>query len=115
MFKAKVNDKQFDIVLDGDNIVIDGKQIALDSVKTGPRSFHILHEKKGFEVEVVSQNAETRTVTLRVNGNLYTVELKDRFDLLLEKMGMNNQSSTKLNTVRAPMPGLILDLKIKAG
>jgi biotin carboxyl carrier protein len=115
MFKAKVNDKLLDIVLDGDDIVVDGKKLALDSVQVGPRSFHILHNNKGFQVEIIRQDAETKTVTLRVNSRVYTVELKDRFDVLLEKMGMNTPASGKLNTVRAPMPGLILDLKIKSG
>jgi biotin carboxyl carrier protein len=115
MFKAKVNDKLFDIVVDGDEIVVDGKKLSLDSVQVGPRAFHILHNNKGFQAEIIRHDAETKTVTLRVNSRIYSVELKDNFDVLLEKMGMNSQASGKLNTVRAPMPGLILDLKIKAG
>ena len=115
MFKAKINDKLLDIILDGDDVVVDGKKLPLDSVQVGQRSFHILHNNKGFQVEIIRQDAETKVVTLRVNSRIYTVELKDRFDLLLEKMGMNNQAKGKLNTVRAPMPGLILDLKIKSG
>ena len=115
MFKAKVNKKLLDIVMDGDEVIVDGKKLTLDTVQLAPGAFHILHENKGYQVEVIRRDAESRTVTIRVNGKIYAVELKDRFDLLLEKMGMNNATSGKLNAVKAPMPGLILELRIQAG
>jgi biotin carboxyl carrier protein len=43
------------------------------------------------------------------------VILKDKFDVLLEKMGMNSNSGSKINNVRAPMPGLIIELKVNDG
>ncbi len=30
-------------------------------------------------------------------------------------MGMNNSSAGKVNNIKAPMPGLIIDLKVKVG
>jgi biotin carboxyl carrier protein len=115
MFKAKVNNKLIDIVVDGDALIVDGKKLALDTVQLAPGTFHILHENKGYRAEVVRRDAESKTITVRVNGRLYPVELKDRFDMLLEKMGLNDAGSGKLNAVRAPMPGLILELRIQAG
>jgi len=115
MFKAKVNSKLIDIVMNDDELIVDGKKLTLDTVQLAPRLFHILHENKGYQVEVVKHDSESKTVTIKVNNAVYTVELKDRFDLLLEKMGMNNSSAGKLNAVRAPMPGLILDLRIQPG
>jgi biotin carboxyl carrier protein len=50
-----------------------------------------------------------------VNGRNYQVILKDQFDLLLEKMGLNNTSSGKVNNIKAPMPGLIIDMRVSAG
>jgi len=41
--------------------------------------------------------------------------LKDRFDLLLEKIGMNSTGAGSLKEIKAPMPGLILDLKVAPG
>ncbi len=64
---------------------------------------------------MVKTDKATKTCTLKINGRLYTVELRDKFDLLLEKMGMNNTSAGKVNNIKAPMPGLIIDLKIKEG
>lgn len=44
-----------------------------------------------------------------------TLQLKDKNDMLLEKLGMNVASLSALKDIKAPMPGLILDLKVKEG
>ena len=54
-------------------------------------------------------------MTLKINGHTYVVEHKDKFDLLLEKMGMNAAAGARINNIKAPMPGLIIDLKVKPG
>jgi biotin carboxyl carrier protein len=64
---------------------------------------------------VVETDPTGKRVTVKVNGRKYDVGLMDRFDVLLEKMGMSANSVAKVNHVRAPMPGLIIDLKIKEG
>ena len=52
---------------------------------------------------------------LKINGIKYTIQLRDKFDLLLEKMGINNSAVGKVNVIKAPMPGLIIDLRVKKG
>ena len=41
--------------------------------------------------------------------------MKDRFDLLLEKLGMNTTVSSAVVNIKAPMPGLILEINVQAG
>jgi biotin carboxyl carrier protein len=40
------------------------------------------------------------------------LEVKDKLDLLLEKMGINQPSGIKVEDIKAPMPGLIIDIKV---
>ena len=115
MYKAVVNKNSFDITSSEDGFVVNGKPVAWNLVKVDDGYFHILHEQKSYRAELVKADSATKTFTLKINGKIYTVALKDRFDLLLEKMGMNNTSSGKINSLKAPMPGLIIDLKVKAG
>lgn len=115
MYKANVNGKAFDINPDKDGFIINGKLLAWDLIQVSDGYFHILFENKSYRAEVVKADPATKSFTLKINGHHYTVELKDKFDLLLEKMGMNNSSAGKINHIKAPMPGLIIDLKIKAG
>ena len=38
-----------------------------------------------------------------------------RFDLLLERLGMSNAAVAKVNELKAPMPGLIVDIRVQPG
>jgi biotin carboxyl carrier protein len=40
---------------------------------------------------------------------------KDRFDLLLDKLGMSDAAASKVNELKAPMPGLIVDIRVETG
>lgn len=115
MYKAIVNDKNFEITAGDDGLTVNGAPLHWDIMQISDGYFHILYENKSYRAEIVKADAATKTFTYKINGSHYTVALKDKFDLLLEKMGLTNTSVAKVNTIKAPMPGLIIDLKIKAG
>ncbi len=115
MYKAIVNDKNFEITAGDDGLTVNGAPLNWDITQISDGYFHILYENKSYRAEIVKADAATKTFTYKLNGHHYTVALKDKFDLLLEKMGLTNASAAKVNTIKAPMPGLIIDLKIKAG
>jgi biotin carboxyl carrier protein len=115
MYKAIVNNKSFEIEPTEAGFLVNGKTIEWDLVKISAGYFHILYNNKSYRAELVKADRESKTFTFKINGNTYPVMLKDKFDLLLEKMGMNTTGGSKLNVVKAPMPGLIVDLKIQAG
>lgn len=115
MYKALVNGKSFEIARDGETQLVNGDPFAWDLTSLGGGHYHILYQNKSYRAEVIKVDAETKTVDVKINGQRYAVQLRDKFDLLLEKMGMNNPSAGKINTIKAPMPGLIIDLRIKSG
>jgi len=116
VFKVNVNKtSSFEIEHTPDGLVVDGKSFTWDVLPLLHGYFHILHDKKSYRAEVVKADKETKTFILKINNHLHTVEVKDKFDLLLEKLGMHNGAASKVNNVKAPMPGLIIDLKVKVG
>lgn len=115
MFKATVNNQVYDIVEKEGSLLVNGEPLNWDLVSISPGYFHIIYKGKSFKAEITKADAVAKTASIRVNGHIYTVNLKDKFDLLLEKMGMNNVGAGKINNVKAPMPGLIVELKVKVG
>jgi len=116
VFKVNVNKTaSFEVDHTPEGILIDGKLFDWDAIQLSEGHFHILHDKKSYRAEVVKADKATKTFILKINNHLHTVELKDKFDLLLEKLGMSNGATHKVNNVKAPMPGLIIDLKVQAG
>ncbi|MEK6780811.1 MAG: acetyl-CoA carboxylase biotin carboxyl carrier protein subunit [Bacteroidota bacterium] len=123
MVQAKVNHpigqqsgKFFEIMSDENGgYLVDGSLFQWDKTIISDGYFHILYQKKSYRAEVVTLDKTIKTFTFKINERMYTVDLKDKFDLLLEKMGMNGSGSGKINNIKAPMPGLIIGLKVKAG
>jgi len=84
----------------------------LDLVQTEDDEYHLLHNGKSYRCKRLSVNFDTKTFVLEVNGAKHHIRLLDNFDQLIEKMGLSNSSSHKAGSVKAPMPGLILDIMV---
>lgn len=115
MYKATVNQTTFEITIDDNGLIINDARFHWNLLKISDETFHIILDNKSYSVEVVSVDAQTKSFCFKINGKKYVVDLKDKFDLLLEKMGMNNSAANKINSIKAPMPGLIIDLRVKEG
>jgi biotin carboxyl carrier protein len=116
MATITVNKKSvFEIESSPDGLMLDEESFAWDLVEIADGYFHILYNNKSYKAEVVKSDRPTKSFTFKINNHLHTVEVKDKFDLLLEKLGMSAAAGNKVNTIKAPMPGLIIDVKIQAG
>ncbi|MBN8577835.1 MAG: biotin/lipoyl-binding protein [Cyclobacteriaceae bacterium] len=115
MYKATVSNRTFEIEPTEAGFLVNGETIEWDLVKLNDTTFHILYNNQSYRAELIKADSESKTFTFKINGRIYPVLLKDKFDLLLEKMGMANSGAAKVNLVKAPMPGLIVDLKIQTG
>lgn len=77
--------------------------------------FHIILNDKSYNAELVESDTATKTLTIKVNNNIYTIQAEDRFDRLLKQLGFSNLNTQKVDNVKAPMPGLVLKIPVKAG
>lgn len=99
--------------IEGNNV--NGSDILTDIIKLDARFYHLLKDGKSFNIEIVSQSSTAKTCTLKINGNLYEVQVKDKFDQLMEQMGFNSGDQNKMRELKAPMPGLVIDVRVQAG
>lgn len=117
MYQTTVNDSptssQIEFTTNGP--IFNDEPFAWDITKLTDRTFHIIRHNQSFTAEVLNLNAVEKMVSLKINGHIHTVRLKDRFDLLLEKMGMSSAVSAKVNTIKAPMPGMIVGISVQPG
>jgi biotin carboxyl carrier protein len=77
--------------------------------------FHLVRNHKTYTIEILERNTAEKTMILRINGRIYTTKAEDELDKLLAKLGMGAGSTTKLNHIKAPMPGLILQILVTEG
>ncbi|MGF1533148.1 MAG: biotin/lipoyl-containing protein [Bernardetiaceae bacterium] len=86
-----------------------------DLVAQNTHRYHAIFQGRSYSLEMVRADRDTKTFEVTVNGRPYTLTAKDRFDLLLEKLGMDKATANTLDDLKAPMPGLVLDVLVKAG
>lgn len=111
MLKVKVNTTDFEI----DNGTINGTSFEWDLLDYKDGTFHIVKDHKSYRAALLKIDENSKSMLVSVNGNEYQVDIKDKYDILLEKLGMNNLSSAKVNNIKAPMPGLVFDIKVQEG
>lgn len=88
---------------------------SLDSILVNENTLHVLDKNSAFDVEIIHSNFLNKTITLSINGNIYDVKLEDEYDQQIKKMGLLAVTTQKLNEVKAPMPGLIVDVLVEVG
>lgn len=115
MYQLKVNDQEFKTERQQGQVLINGEKFEVDLSKLTPSFYHVLHHNKSYNAEVVSFDAAEKTALIKVNGNEYTISARDQFDLLLDQLGMSDLNSARIADVKAPMPGLVLNVFVNNG
>ena len=107
MYQSTVNDKhKFDIK---------PEDLAADIVETRPGEFHLLRGDKSYNIVVLDADYQTKTFRFRINGNVYNVNVEDEFDRLASTFGMAKGAKGQVNEIKAPMPGLVLQVMVEPG
>ena len=52
---------------------------------------------------------------IKVNNSVYSLSVRDKYDDLLKEMGIDLSAGPKLNDMKAPMPGLVLNVLVESG
>ncbi len=116
MFQAKVNQgENFTIEKKQETILLDGKEFRIDWSEIKKGYFHIIKDNQSISAEIVSADIKQKYFQIKVNGNIHEVTLKNNMDMLLDKMGISAQDDTTIKDIKAPMPGLILDILVTVG
>ena len=116
MVRSKVNDT-YDYLIEKikDQFTVNGEKKNLDIQRIDETNYHIIHNNKSFKVSILHYDIQTKKFEIKVNEHTYKVELQDENDLLLEKIGIQKDSIKKDDGLIAPMPGLIIDIRVKEG
>lgn len=116
MYQVKVNEKyNFVVQTENKQFKVNNEVIKLDQIFLNQNSSHILYQNKSYLVEVVELIKEEKKAIIKINGNIYTLNVEDQYDQLLKQLGMDNLAVNKILQVKAPMPGLVLSVLVAEG
>ena len=107
-YKVKVNDT-FHFDLEKESIS------QLDAVSMEANKFHILHQNIPYKTKIINSDFLQKSYTVEVNNNTYVVDISNPLDILIKEMGFEVGLTKQVNFIKAPMPGLILEISVVVG
>lgn len=112
---ATIDDKQYEIEInDDDRILVGGQPVELDfkSMSEGQPIYSLILDGKSYEA-IIELTDEGWQVMLR--GQMYLIDIEDERQrrLRMASGGISTQSGEL--KLKAPMPGLIVDVPVEAG
>jgi biotin carboxyl carrier protein len=88
---------------------------AIDLVAGAASHFNLLNDHQSVNAQVIATDAANKNLTIDIEGELFTVAIKDELDQLPEQMGWNAAAAKKVKEIKAPMPGLVLEVSVTEG
>jgi biotin carboxyl carrier protein len=86
-----------------------------DILKVREDVYSIIKDGRSYEVELVKHIPEDKKLVVKVNNTSYTLDIKDKYDDLLHSLGLDNLATKKVNDIKAPMPGMVLNILVSEG
>ncbi|MDC6367570.1 MULTISPECIES: acetyl-CoA carboxylase biotin carboxyl carrier protein subunit [Flavobacteriaceae] len=88
---------------------------ALDLIKNGDGSLHLLKDGISYHIQISKVDPDNRYYTVSVNGTEHKIAIKTPLDELISDMGFATNGLKDIDSIAAPMPGLILDISVEEG
>jgi biotin carboxyl carrier protein len=87
----------------------------LDAVKVEQSKFHVLKNHTPYTAEIITADFISKKYTVKINNNIYEVAIDGALELLIKGLGIERGSTKLVNAIKAPMPGLILEINVEVG
>jgi len=107
-FKVTVNDS-FDLEITKNEI----KKI--DAIQTDNNTFHVIDKNQSLEATIENSDFQNKKYTVAIGNNSYNVAITDDLAILIKEMGLSLGTTKQVNSIKAPMPGLIIDINVEVG
>ncbi|WP_309641826.1 acetyl-CoA carboxylase biotin carboxyl carrier protein subunit [Flavobacterium sp.] len=107
-YKVKVNGT-VDFNFDKDSLS------QLDAVSVEANKFHVLRQNLPYQAEIVHADFNHKSYSVKVNNNTYSVVISNALDQLISAMGFDVSATKQVNAIKAPMPGLIIEISVAVG
>lgn len=120
MYTIKVNgNKEFKTELKQLNNAIlgtlNGQEFVADIIKIREDVYHLLKDNISYNLEIVKHIPEEKKLVVKINNTSYTLDIKDKYDELLHSLGLDSLAAKKVNDIKAPMPGMVLNILVTEG
>ena len=104
---VEIDDKRFEIA--------PAQWQALECAKQDESDFILKTENRTFKIRLIDFDFQKGSCRLTIDGHSRTVRILRDIDVSIEKMGLNISHHKKQDIVKAPIPGLVTNIKVVLG
>jgi len=88
---------------------------SLDVVKMGTDGHHLIKEGRGYRIKWLKSDFNKGRYLVEINGKKYETSLETPLDQLIKTLGFQTNGGPDVDSVIAPMPGLLLEVLVQVG
>lgn len=116
MYTTKTKDgKEATLEFSNNQLLFNGQSLDFEIKKNQLGHFEFIKNGETLKAEILEVDEAKKKFIIQVGRGRYPISLKDDTDLLLEQLGMAHLQEQTLKDIKAPMPGLILDILVEPG
>ncbi|MGC6413921.1 MAG: biotin/lipoyl-containing protein [Bacteroidia bacterium] len=87
----------------------------IEIIQKDQETLIVITENKVYTLYCTYIDKENKTIAFLKNGENIKIELREPLDEILKSMGLEDAMTPKVSDVKAPMPGLVLEVHVKPG
>lgn len=88
---------------------------AFSLLQTGAQTYQFRMNNTHLNAELIDVNLREGLVTLKIGRKKKIFKIESQLDQLISDLGFNSKKSVHDDALMAPMPGLVLDVKVSVG
>lgn len=115
MYKAGIQGKTIKVSCNENKFSVDDKSFPADILEYEKGKYHLLIENRSYNAEIISLDKEMKICEVKIGTSVIRVTLRDKYDDLLNEIGIDESSARKFNDIKAPMPGMVLQVMVENG
>ena len=113
-FRVLIGETNYDIALRNGHVFVNDEPVAVNFEHAQGHSYNLILDGKSISLVVTSGDSDN-IWHVTVANRVITAVVKDDIILLRERFGMGDNTRDASNDIRAPMPGLVLDVRVAPG
>jgi acetyl/propionyl-CoA carboxylase alpha subunit len=106
-YQVKANEFIFSLSTDDIN--------RLDVTSLPGSEFSIIKDHQSVIAKIFEDGPFGKKLVVEIEGNSFAVEIKDELDIVLQQMGFGSATNKMIKEIKAPMPGLVLEIAVADG
>ena len=94
---------------------ISNEKFEIEMIHQNGKELLISRDGKKHIARMLAIDSENKKITIKIDGDRFEIKLTDEYDVLLQSLGMDAASTKKVNELKAPMPGVVVDIVVSVG